>query len=161
MKTVIGSLYNPNHKTKGWKLFEDMSRRLGYNDFEYVAYGTKHPNTVIKLKKFLLNPPRDKLAKLYKETNIWLALSTLEGFYNVPAEAALNGCLIVAINGSLNGTQDYCNNETAMMFDNIEQAVESIRNPDYTKVAKMKEVLINKIGNRKKNMKIFIERLVQ
>ena len=154
----IGSLYHSKHKTKGWALFREIAGRLG-GEHEYVGFGLSRPKDTSWLSVYLKNPKRRDLVNLYSSCGIWLSASTLEGFFNVPAEAAMQGCLIVAIDSSLNGTKDYCSDDTAMMFKTTEEALECIKNPDYSKVPKMQDILVNKIGNRKKNMEKFVELL--
>ncbi len=96
-----------------------------------------------------------KLVDFYNQCNIWFAPTRLEGFHNVPVEAALCGCLIVCMNEPKNGMMDYCNDETAHVCDSLEEAAEAIKNPDYDKVKKMDAYLRIYIGTRDRNMKRF------
>jgi hypothetical protein len=53
--------------------------------------------------------------------------------------------------------QDYATDETAMLYNTFAEAVECIRNPDFSKVPKMQKVLIDKIGDRKSNMEKLVK----
>jgi len=98
-----------------------------------------------------------QLGTFYGRCNIWIAPTELEGFHNCPAEANLCGALVCCNKMPSNGMGDYATDETAMRFNTYEKLLEAIEKPDFSKVEKMQDVLINKIGSREKNMKRFIE----
>ena len=52
---------------------------------------------------------------------------------------------------------DYCSEDTAMIYHSVEEAVEYVRSPDFSKTKKMQRVLREKIGDRKSNMQKFVE----
>ena len=99
------------------------------------------------------------LIDFYNQCHIWYAPTKLEGFHNIPVEAALCGCLILCLNNPKNGMGDYANEETAHIYDPGDEIspVEYIDRPDYSKVKKMDAYLRLRIGSRERNMKRFVE----
>jgi len=158
----IGCLYQ-SKSTKRWKDFVKLSRILGNDGYEYVAFGTSTPPDISFLKEFKLNANVNDLNDLYSSCDIWFAPTILEGLHNVPMEAALCGCLIVCGDYPMNGMiYDYAiKDNTAMVYDkdDVENAAELIRNPNLELVSRMKNYLRNNIGTRKDNMKRLIKLL--
>jgi len=154
-KITIGCLYNPLHKTKRWDLCNDLRRALGTKYYQYRVFGAEVGR--FSGWKYVQNPQHEVLNNLYSYCHMWFAPTELEGFHNVPAEAGLCGSLIVANSIKSGGMTDYCNKRTAMMFSTLDDAVECIKNPDYTRVSKMQKLLKTKIGSRETNMKKLIE----
>lgn len=139
---TVGAMSYSRHKTKN----SDMIHRFGsyYSGVTAVA-DIKDGLTYSDLMRF------------YSQCDIWFAPTELEGWHNCPTEANLCGCLVVCNRMPSNGMGDYATEETAMRYDNWEELIECIENPDFSKVPKMQDVLKNKIGNREKNMKKFVE----
>jgi len=150
----IGCLYNTHHHTKRWDMFVDIMNRLK-DEYKYWGLGTENPKE--HLDCFLKNPKPYSLRSFYEQINIWFAPTELDSFHNCPLEAALCGALILCRKIKSNGMEDYATDETAMRFNTIDEAIEMIKNPDYSKVKKMQELIINKIGDRKTNMIKFLE----
>lgn len=155
---LIGCLYH-KHPRKRWKDCVKLGKKLeevnktisieaqidGKKTFRLVPLGKK---------KYLVG---EDLVNFYDGCSIWFAPTELEGFHNVPAEANLCDCLIVCSNNPRNGCMDYCNRETAHIYSTLDEAVDMIKNPDYSKVPKMQALLKSKIGTRQKNMEKLIE----
>lgn len=132
----IGGMIYDRHKTKNSDLIRKycnyiLSIKSGYNDI--------------------------KLMTFYKNCDIWLSPTELEGFHNVAAEANLCGCLVVCNRLDSNGMGDYATEETAMRYTGYDELLACLENPDFSKTKKMQTVLREKIGNREKNMQRFIE----
>lgn len=142
--TTFGGLWHPKHKTKNYHIFEQLQEHFG-------------DNTYYKFKTLKNDLNNDQLLEFYNECDIWLALSELEGFHQVPAEAALCGCSIVYNNIDSGGCHDYCTPETATPFTSFEGLVEAIENLKFGKVDKMKWLLHEKIGDRENNMRKLVE----
>jgi hypothetical protein len=144
---TIGGLWHPKHKTKNYHIFEQLQKHFQGNDrYEFKTLGNTLNN--------------NQLLEFYNECDIWLALSELEGFHQVPAEAALCGCGIIYNDVDSGGTRDYCTPETATPFKSFEELVQVIEDYDFykgDKVEKMLWLLNKKIGNRETNMKKFVE----
>ena len=153
-KTVIGCLYNKNHKTKGWSSFKTLAKELGGQNFTYMAFGNDLPSASW-LHVFSAQPSRMELGALYNLCDVWFSDTTLEGFHNVPAEAAMCGCLVMCNDKVHNGMGDYANRETAKIFHNRDEMVDA--NWDFSKVEKMKKLINEKIGSREKNMKRLVD----
>lgn len=153
-KTRIGCLYNTKHPTKRWDVFESMVDVMGFKSCEYVAFGTEKCHCHW-LRKYLRNPSHEQLRELYSSCDIWVAPTENEGFHNVPAEAALCGCLIMANRMPSNG-MDYATEETAILFDKPKEIYSAVVRPDRSKVSKMQDYIVNKIGTREANMKKFV-----
>ena len=152
-KIRIGCLYQEK-KTKRWEDFVRLSQILG-DSYEYAAFGLNMSNDSF-LTEYRQDPAHDDLVDFYSSCHIWFAHTELEGLHNVPMEAALCGCLVVANNSPLNGMGlDYTfNDDTAMVYEsrNIEHAAELVRNPNWAVVERMHNYLRNNIGSREKNM---------
>ncbi len=141
VKPCIGYLHNKSHKTKN------------------VAFAKKVLNELVDpmIVRIKGKSNDEELRQAYSKCGVWLATSTSEGFHGPPAESALCGALVVYKDTPSGGTGDYCTPSTGMPYRTLEECVQAIENPDYSKVAKMQEVLKNKIGSRKKCMKRFVE----
>lgn len=157
-KIRIGSLYNL-FSGKRWEDFKQVTKMLGH-EYDYVAFGAKKFKNGF-LHRYLKCPTESELRTFYSKCHIWFAPTIMEGFHNVPAEANLCGCLVVCNYIPTNGSGDYATDETAMIYGNLDEAVEMIKTADYSKVARMQEILKNKIGDRQKNMNLFAERLAK
>jgi len=102
------------------------------------------------------NKDYEELKKLYQSCSIWLAPTESEGFHQIPAEANLCGCLIVCNDYPHNG-MDYANEDTAMVYHTMDECLECLRNPDYSRVPVMQAYLRDVVGDRETNMKRFAE----
>jgi len=143
---VVGCLYHKFHKSKGYKQAKKIIKK------------TDSTRIVLNKGKYT-NLCMEQMNDVYCGCDIWLSTTTNEGFHNIPAEAALCGCLVVCNRHPNNGMDDYATEDTAMRFDTTEEAAQCLRHPDYSKVKKMQEVLINKIGSREQNMKKLVDLL--
>jgi hypothetical protein len=150
----IGCLYNTKHNTKRWDMFVSLIGLLG-EGCSYNGFGVDKPKQ--NLKMYLQNPKQQELRRLYNSTNIWFCPTELDSFHNVPLEAALCGCLVMCRRIESNGMEDYATDETAMRFDSISEAISLIKKPDYSKVKKMQDLIVNKIGDRKRSMQKLME----
>lgn len=153
-KTTIGCLYNKLHKTKGWNSFKELANEWGRENFTYVAFGNDTPNAPW-LNCLVKQPSRLELERLYNICDVWFSDSTLEGFHNVPAEAAMCGCLVMCNDKTHNGMGDYADEDTARIFHSKEEMFE--QSFDFSKVEKMKALIAEKIGTREQNMKKLVE----
>ena len=142
----IGTLYHKFHKTKNYAFWQKVRERLG-NTFSFVEIGRKPMND-------------EQLRKVYQSCGIWFSATSLEGFHQVPMEAALCGSAIVCNDHARNGI-DYANHSTATIykFNDVEDAVEKIHSVGFTKTYAMEEYIYEHIGTRSKNMKQFAEAL--
>ena len=145
--------------TKNWKDFVKLAKILG-NKYEYVAYGDSYCDNNF-LTEFHSNPTKDQLNMLYNSCHLWFAPTILEGLHNVGLEAALCGCLLVCNDNPMNGMcLDYAfKNKTAMVYSNLDEAVEMIKNPDYSLIPTMKDHLKTHISLRETNMKKMVKLL--
>lgn len=159
-KIRIGALHTKQSR-KRWKDFVKLAEILGTQDYEYVGIGSATPEENF-LTDFKLNANVDELNNVYSSCHIWFAPTESEGLHNVPMEAALCGCLVVCSDHPLNGmVLDYAFENTAMIYDfgDIKQAAELIRDPDWSLVENMQDVIRTEIGTRKQNMKKMVEYL--
>ncbi|MCH8290749.1 hypothetical protein IH992_06595 [Candidatus Poribacteria bacterium] len=155
-KTIrIGCLYNPR-PTKKWNTFSAIAQRLG-NRYEYVAFGSTRCKASF-LTEYRTNPSHAELVRLYSSCHIWFAPTILEGLHNVPQEAALCGCHIICSNNEMNGMVcDYAiHGKTAQVYANTDEAINLIRNPDFSLVPKMQAYIKKHIGSREENMRRFV-----
>jgi len=155
-KIAIGCLYNSSHKTKRWDMFRALMKDLGKDNYRYYSYG----NNKIKVKglEHHRKPSHRRLVEIYSKCHIWFAPTELEGMHTPPAEANLCGALVYCNNMPSNGMGDYCNNDTAMIFKDIKDAINLIKKPDFSKVDVMQRLIHEKIGNRENNMIKMVER---
>jgi len=161
-KIRIGCLSNKRHSTKRWQDFVELSKVLGHDDYEYVAFGLEERHDDF-LTIFLQSPEHGDLLNLYSSCHIWFAPTELEGLHNPAIEASLCGCLLVANDNPMNGMiLDYAfNNETAMIYKarDIEHAAQKIKNPDWNLVSNMQKCIKTNIGTRRDNMRKMVEYL--
>ena len=151
----VGCLYNTRHKTKHWDHFQYIMKEFG-DKYDYFAFGT--PKTCKdKNVNYYSNPSREKIEYIYQRCDIWFSPSVSEGFHNVPAEANLCGSLVCGVHHPHSGTRDFLSNETGMVYRTLDEAVQMIQNPDYSKVAKMQLRLATVINGRKANMEKLVE----
>lgn len=155
-KIRIGCLYH-NMESKGWKDFVKLYKKLGKTNYQYVAFGTKNCNANF-LNMYLKNPKHQDLNDLYSSCHIWFAPTTNEGLHNVPIEAALCGCLIVGNDNPRNGMiYDYLfDGKTGMVYKSIDDAVDKIKNPDFSLVENAIDHIKTNIGTREDNMRKLI-----
>jgi len=154
----IGFLYHEFHKTKRYDLCVKLMEKMYRNDYYSFGVGVPKDKRCLDQYKTHLDQPGWKLIRvLYQTCHIWFAPTELDSFHNPPPEANLCGCLIVCNRKPSNGMIDYATDETAMRFDTWDELIDCIEQPDYSKVAKMQDVLKNKIGNREKNMKKMLD----
>lgn len=126
-------------------------QRYRYCDFERLAVISKGCFGFDSVAK------SDNMAEWYQSIDFYFAPQILGGLSNPPMEAAMCGALIVCPGIEESGLDDYANSETAIIYDNLEDVPELLKAADFGKVAKMQEVLKNKIGDRKKNMQKLID----
>ena len=109
---------------------------------------------------YLQNPPRDQLTKLYRGMDVFVCCSKFEGFYNPGAEASIQGCVLLGNNVKSNGCSDYLNSYTGYKYENVEtvkQLIEKLTIEEMTnKVSNCQQLIREKIGSRKTNMKRFV-----
>jgi len=154
-KIRIGCLFNKHHKTKRWDLFLKLQEYLGYDRYEYWSFGSDKCRD--KINCYLRQPNAEALRTFYRNIDIWFAPTELEGFPNTPIEASLCGCLLVCKKIDSNGMEDIANADTAMQYETFDDAIGFLKQPDFSKVPKMQELIINKIGDRRTNMERLVE----
>ena len=150
----IGCLYS-SRDIKRWKDFVKLSKTLGCHGYDYVAMGSGRCTDGF-LTEYLQNPLHRDLNSLYSSCHIWMSPVISEGLHNPPMEASLCGVLVLCSDCATNGmVLDYAFDDTAMIYKygHIEQAVELIRNPDWSLVGNMQEYIRKNIGTRVYNMK--------
>lgn len=151
---TVGVQYSTKER-KGWKEFKAIAAILG-TSVEYVGYGSEKCKDEL-FSKYLRNPNRKELNKLYRSMDVFVCCSSLEGFFNPGVEAAMQGCVIVCNNLLQNGCTDYCNGDTSHIYNNLKEAAKFILNPDFKKVKKMQGYIFNNIGNRKQAMEWMVK----
>ena len=157
-KITIGCLHNKTLKTKKWEDFRILAQKLGNKKFQFVSFGSTKCEESF-LKEHIVSPNKDRLKKFYNRCDIWFAPTESEGLHNPPIEAALCGCLVLCSNNPRNGMLgDYAiKDKTAMVYSNLDEACDMIRNPNYNLVKNMKIYIREQIGTREKNMKKLVE----
>jgi hypothetical protein len=157
-KIRIGCLYNPRHKTKHWDHFQYIAKRLDKKKYEFVGFGAIKSKDDF-LSDFITNPTEKDLRNFYNTCHIWFAPTISEGLHNPPMEAALCGCLIVCNNNEDNGmVLDYAfKDKTAMVYNDMEEAVEMISHPKWEFIDDMSVFLKTHINTREYNMKKMCE----
>lgn len=147
---VIGTLYSKK-KSKNYS-----EAKAIFNLLNTWTQGRKS----IKMLRLGINPYKNLdnsgLLEMYNRCHIWLAPTKREGFHNIPAEAAMCGCLILASDRKKNGMMDYVTPETAMIYNDIDAACSMIINFDYYKIPAMQKLLREKIGSKQHNMERFV-----
>ena len=146
-KIVIGGLWSDKHKTKNYAIFKAVTGHFGTTQ----KYKPKTLRGGIYSHKGMRN--------FYNSCDIWLALSSSEGFHLCPIEAALCGCLVIYNDIESGGTFDYCNPKTAMPFTTMQQLTNSILAPEFGKVEVMEEYLEKNIPSKTEAMENFISKL--
>lgn len=168
-KMVIGCQYSSKPR-KGWKEFKRIVEILGTDQYDYVAFGSEKCKDKF-LSTYLRNPERSKLNDLYSQMDVFFIGNQLEGFLNVGAEAAISGALLVCNNNPRCGAHDYCNEDTAHMYNaqyllckdttkipnQINEILNIFEHLDFSKVEKCQAIIREKIGTRLKNMKKMVE----
>jgi len=165
-KIVLGGLFNYGNKRKTkrteWilKAYNDLKKEY---EISLNLFGIED-----KLQKsdvnFTYNPTKEKKNNIYNNINLWLATSDLEGLHITPAEAMLTECCIIGTNAEMSGTQDYLfNNSTGIVTNNdYNSFLNGIKEIlfDFEKqniLGKNARNKILEIGDRKKNMKKFLQ----
>ena len=146
---TIGFLYS-SRDTKRWKDCEEIAKMLPA--FRFVAFGNEKYSKPDWMATYLRRPKHEALVDHYSQCHIWFAPSKAEGFHNPPAEANLCGALVVCSGRTRNGMGDYARSDTAMVYDNLGEAIQMILDPDYERVFNMQILLRDKIGSREENM---------
>jgi hypothetical protein len=152
-KIRIGCLHTTQPR-KRWEDFKKLSEILGHDHYEYVGMGS-HDCKDEFLTEFIHNADVEQLNNLYSSCHIWFAPTDSEGLHNVPMEAALCGCLVVCSDHPLNGmVLDYAFEDTAMIykFGNLEEAIDLIKNPNWSLIENMQDHLRSEICTREENM---------
>ena len=137
-KLTIGGLWSDKHKTKRFDILERVMYHFG-DKFNY------------KILKNNLN--NVQLRNFYNECDIWIATSELEGFHQVPAEAALCGCYVIATNNKKGGTCDY--DKYFRKYNDKEELICFLNKSHCFGMVNNYEVC--RIGDRETNMKKFLE----
>jgi len=108
-----------------------------------------------------------KLIDFYNTCTYWFSPSILEGFHRVPAEAALCGCLVVAVDVPSGGTADWhYQGVTGLRYKEgcVEQAAEAILNckkeDRETMVCSARKVLFDMIGTKEQCSKKLLEAII-
>lgn len=142
----IGAVWNGKHRTKNYDVFEKVEEYF----CEYEKY-----------KFFTLKNDLDSynIRKFYNNIDIWLALSSLEGFHQCPIEAAMCGCLIVYNDIDSGGTRDYCSETTGMPVKTFADIVYAIENPEFEKVEVMQKYIKENIPSKRDAMIEFIKKI--
>lgn len=148
-----GILYHKFHKTKGYHTSVKITENMWNKRWKVHTLG-KSP-WIVEPRYAPVRNYRMML-EFYNNCDIYLSATTSEGFHNIPAEAALCGCAIVANRHPRNG-MGYATEETAMLYNTIKEGRQYIRRPDYSKINRMREYLLDIIGTREKNMRRLIE----
>lgn len=147
-KCGVGSLGPSKHKTKNYSFCRELET--------YLNIGRAYEDQV-KWNYVNGDLNNELLYKLYNQCRVWFAPTVLEGFHQMSAEANLCGSLVYCNREDSNGMHDYATDDTAMRYSSWDELTVKINYPDYSKIGKMQDVLRNKIGNRSKNMKRFVE----
>ena len=145
-KITIGALYSKTHKTKNYDFFLELKKHLDKSKYDFIDLGRKELSDV-------------EMAEEYRKCDIWFSPTYLEGFHNCSAEAALCGALLIRTDAPICGQADYSTEENSMIFKDgdLTDALRKIRDADFSLVPKLQEKIINDIGDRKTNMKKFLE----
>lgn len=151
---VIGCLKS-KRASKRYKDFLKLEELLGHTDYQYCSYGHKH------------ELHGEQLTRFYNQCRIWFTPSVLEGFHRVPAEAALCGCLVVAVDDERGGTADWLVDcFSGLRYKSIMEAVGMIRNVISDEIARnsadamvaaAKHKLAMDIGSKESCMKKLVE----
>ena len=128
---TIGSLYH-KRESKGWCSFVELAMMLGTKNYKFVSFGYGVPKNNHFLSAYAYSPNNNVKKSIYRSADIWFSDTVMEGFHNVPAEAAIEGCFIVCNRVISNGMSDYATDETAGLFTSLVEAVRIIKNPDFT-----------------------------
>jgi len=162
-KTTIGFLVS----VKKRKRFVDLVLLVDLfgDKFNYIGYGEKNDqdeNTDDWIKyhpqiQFFVSPNKFTMLNIYQSCDIWFAPTALEGFHNPPTEANLCGAMVVCSDARKAGVSDYANNETAVVYHDPAELVETDFVRDNVKVKAMQELLRTKIGTRQTNMQRMVE----
>jgi len=137
-KLTIGGLWSAKHKTKRFDIFERVMEHFG-DKFNY------------KILKGDLND--GQLRNFYNDCHIWIATSELEGFHQVPAEAALCGCRVFVYDYFQGGTSDY--NKYFFKYTSFNVLKRFMEDTCYGIDRSTK--CVKQIGDRETNMKKFME----
>lgn len=148
---VIGGIFSKKHRTKR---HEDV-----------IAIGKKLGCKTVLLNRDIKNPNVSELRDFYNQIKVWVSPSELEGLHNCPMESSLCGCGIVSTDHPRGGTSDYAKHEeTALVYPSrdISKAVEYTDRLLYGDECnifneKMCKILMEKICDRKTNMKKLLE----
>ncbi len=155
--THIGALHHKFHKTKRWDLVMKVAKNLDVNKYMFEVLTADKKGTGVNHMAYWYQPSLEEKRRMYSTCNIWLAPTEKEGFHNVAAEANLCGCLVVCNRLKRNGMGDYATEETAMRYSSDDEMLACLKNPDFSKVEKMQNILIRNIGSREKNMKRLVK----
>jgi hypothetical protein len=150
---TIGCQYSKAPR-KQWKRFKELHRELG-DDYRWCSFGSS-PYSKPWLSH-LHNPDRNQLQAMYWQCGYFFCPNKLEGFYNVAAEAALSGCVIVRLDHPRGGMDDYSDSENSIVAGSVKEAAERIRRGDVPSKSCRERVLA--IGTRTDNMKKLVELL--
>lgn len=152
----IGCQYSTKDRKK-WDHFVKLHDILGDKEYRYDAFGDEKCKEKW-LTQYLRRPSHDLLTGFYRGCHFFFCPNKLEGLYNCAIEAALNGCLLV-VNAYYprNGMMDYCDETTAEMYADAEDAARHIRNPNTCKVEACQKRIVEKIGTRERNMARMVE----
>lgn len=164
-KPVIGFLAH----NKKRKRFNDAIRIIDEleSKFYYYAIGESRNidnsiRQILSARSVPLVESLDeiRMRRFYSQCDIWLQTSESEGLSNMPMEAALCGCLIVANSKEgLSGCDDY--QSYIMDYNNVRSAVYLLNEYPFAEVDKFKanckKEIVNKIGSRERCMEKMVK----
>ena len=145
-------------RRKGWKCFKQLHKALAYcHDIHWNSFSmSKYKRPWLK---HVRNPAHNQLQDLYWDCDYFFCPNTLEGFYNVGAEAALSGCVLVCRDTRRNGMGDYACPESTIVFRSVGEAAERIRAGEIPPKHHLCRERVLKIGTREENMQKMVELL--
>jgi glycosyltransferase involved in cell wall biosynthesis len=96
------------------------SLKKNHKNYEFILVSREKKPYSREIDTFYSNPSLNKLAELYRTSDILLATSRAEGFYIPGLEAMACGCIVVTTNSG--GILEYCeNNKNAIILEKIDQ----------------------------------------
>jgi hypothetical protein len=149
---VLGGIFSNKHTTKRHVDVLEIGKRLRL-PVKLLNHDIKHASP-------------DQLREFYNTVMVWMSPSELEGLHNPPQEASLCGASLVGTDHPRGGIQDYAQNEqTALLYpaQDTKEAVAKVKrligdNKLRVQLQRnMQELLRNKIGDRRHNMKKFAD----
>lgn len=165
---VIGGLYRAgthgNRKRTEWLFSAARELKTRYRRTKFWLFGSEpNPGNHI-IDKYVRSPSMAEKNTFYNGVDIWMAPTSSEGLHLPPAEAMLTQCPVVATKAELSGVQDYVfDGETGILSENnLSSFIKDIEHLHKhascrIRMGKNARKAILKIGDRRKNMKEFVE----